>query len=134
MVVSAGSATYEEAIARLLAGVERRGLTLFARIDHAEAARAAGLELAYEEVVIVGDPRAGTPLMQRDPRVGIELPLHLLVWQADDGVRVGYHDPRALAAVYELGDAPVLERMAALLAELAAEACGLTRAPATGPG
>ena len=58
----------------LLAALERRGITVFARIDHGGGARAAGLELADEELVIFGDPRAGTPLMQANPEIGYELP------------------------------------------------------------
>jgi uncharacterized protein (DUF302 family) len=61
-------------------------LTVFARINHADAAREAGMERAAEEVVLFGNPRVGTPLMQTDPRVGVELPLRLLIWE--DGARV----------------------------------------------
>ena len=62
-------------MAALLAAIEGRGLTVLARIDYAGGARAIGLELADEEVVVFGNPRAGTPLMAADPRGGIELPL-----------------------------------------------------------
>jgi uncharacterized protein (DUF302 family) len=73
------SSGHGEALRRLLDAVERRGLTVFAQIDHAAAAREIGMELADEVVVVFGNPRAGTLLMQQDPRVGIELPLRLLV-------------------------------------------------------
>jgi uncharacterized protein (DUF302 family) len=83
------------------------------------------MELPPEDVVVFGNPRAGTPLMQGDPRVGIELPLRILVWQADDGVLVGYNDPRELSGGYDLdGQEAVLEQMAALLQRLAEEAAG----------
>ena len=111
---------------RLLAALETRGITLFARIDHAGAARNAGLELPEELVIVFGNPRTGTPLMQRDPRVGIELPLRMLVWERDGEVHVGYLDPRALAAAYDLrNDTAVLEQMAGLCEQLAAEAAGV---------
>jgi uncharacterized protein (DUF302 family) len=98
-------------------------LTLFARIDHAAAARDAGMDLADEEVVVFGSPQAGTPLMRSDPRIGIELPLRIVVWRQGDDVLLGYNDPRQLVASYEVAEhGPALERMAALLEQLAAEA------------
>jgi uncharacterized protein (DUF302 family) len=110
-------------VGRLVAALEARGITLFARIDHAGAARDAGLELPEELMIVFGNPRAGTPLMQRDPRVGIELPLRILVWERDGAVHIGYLDPRELAAAYDLrDDAATLEQMAGLCEQLAAEA------------
>jgi uncharacterized protein (DUF302 family) len=107
---------------RGLAALESRGITLFARVDHAGGARSAGLELADEEVLIFGDPRAGTVLMQNDPQVGYELPLRLLIWDANGQTVVGYRSPTALAEKYELAAcAGVLERMDGLLAQLVAE-------------
>src|SRR4051812_11099337 len=98
-------------------------MTVFARIDHAGAARDAGLELADEQVVLFGNPRAGTPLMQSDPRIGIELPLRILIWADASGVLVGYRDPRELGGPYDIAaEEPILEQMATLLAGLADEA------------
>ena len=71
---------------------------MFGRIDHAAAARESGLELPDEEVVVFGNPRAGTPLMRSDPRIAIQLPLCILVWADAEGVLLGYGDPRELAA------------------------------------
>lgn len=102
--------------------MQRRDVTVFARIDHAAGARAAGLELADEVVPVFGDPRSGTALMQADATVGIELPLRVLVWDDDGTTRLGHRDPVALAADYAVGDAlEVLERMRGLLAALVAE-------------
>jgi uncharacterized protein (DUF302 family) len=123
VIVTESTSGYVQTADRLMAAITRRGLTIFARIDHAGAARSAGLDLPSEEVVIFGNPQAGTPLMQRDPRVGYDLPLRILLWQAGDRVWVGYRDPKELADQYEVNDGrSILERMAALLAELAAEA------------
>ena len=125
MVVLRSESDHAQVVKRLLAALEQRGLIVFARIDHAGAARAAGLTLADEEVVVFGNPKAGTLLMQSDPRVGIELPLRMLVWRAGDATMVGYEDPRELAARYEVGDRDeTLEGIAALLAALAREAAG----------
>lgn len=109
-------------LTRLQDALIRRGLTVFAEFDHAAAARAAGLELPNETVVVFGNPRAGTPLMQDDARVGIELPLRMLVWDGGDGTRLGYVDPRDLASSYDVGGhAETLAAMASLLDALAAE-------------
>jgi uncharacterized protein (DUF302 family) len=115
--------SHDESVRRLIAAVEQRGLTVFARIDHGAAAREVGLELADEEVVLFGSPRAGTPLMQADPRIGVELPLRVLIWDDAHGTMLGYNDPVDLAARYDVGQqAPTLQAMSTLLAELVAEA------------
>jgi uncharacterized protein (DUF302 family) len=125
LAVKRSSSGYAETLARLHAGIERRQLTVFAQVDHASGAREAGLELEDEIVVLLGSPRAGTPLMQADRRIGIELPLRILVWREGGDVLVGHQDPRELAGSYEVSSlAPTLEAMASLLDELTAEAAG----------
>jgi uncharacterized protein (DUF302 family) len=100
-------------------------LQLFARIDHAAGARKAGIELAPDVLLIFGNTSVGTPLMQADARVGIELPLRMLIWQDSKGTHVGYLDPRELSDRYSLdGHQQTLERQSAVLAELAAAAAG----------
>jgi uncharacterized protein (DUF302 family) len=106
---------------RLLSAVGTRGIEVFARVDHAGGARAAGLELADEELLIFGDPRAGTPLMQSDPQIGYELPLRMLVWDEGGRTRIGYRPPVDVAEGYAVADrAEVLARMGGLLEQLVA--------------
>jgi uncharacterized protein (DUF302 family) len=125
MVVTRSTSSYAETTSSLVAAIERRGLTVFARIDHAAGAREVGMELADEQVVLFGSPRSGTPLMQDDPRVGIELPLRMLVWREGEQVLLGHHDPRELNGRYDVSaHAQTLEQMATLLDALAAEAAG----------
>jgi uncharacterized protein (DUF302 family) len=125
VIVTSSSQAFEATLASLKDAIAQRGLTLFAQIDHAGAARQAGLELADEQVLVFGNPRAGTALMQSDPRVGIELPLRMLVWQAGEQVMLGYLDPRSLTERYSLaGEEQTLAQMSALLAALAGEAAG----------
>ena len=113
----------DHTVGRLIDSLFRRGITVFARIDHASNAHLAGLELADEQVLLFGDPRAGTVLMQADPRVGLELPLRMVVWRQGEATQIGYEEPEGLAAAYELaGLEETLSRMGALLAQLAAEA------------
>ena len=119
MTVKRSASAYADTVSRLLEAIEERNLTVFARIDHAAGARAAGLELASEEVVVFGNPRAGTPLMQSDPRVGIELPLRILAWEDEQGALLGYRDPRELARDYDVGEnRDALDAMASRLDEL----------------
>ena len=125
MVVTQGRAPVPQTVARLEAAIAARGLTLFAKVDHAAAARAAGLELPDEVVLLLGDPRAGTGLMQEAAAVGIELPLRILVWDDGGRTRIGFRDPTALAAEYGIeAHRGTLERMHLLLDALAAEAEG----------
>jgi uncharacterized protein (DUF302 family) len=83
---------------RLEAEVKARGMTAFARIDHAAGAAAAGLALRPTEVLIFGNARAGTPLMQAVQTVGLDLPLRALVWQDASGdTWLSYNDPAWLS-------------------------------------
>ena len=125
MLVKRSASGYADTLASLINAIKDRGLTVFTRIDHAAGARAVGLELADEEVVVFGNARAGTPLMAADPRIGIELPLRILVWREGDDVLVGYHDPRELGVTYGVGEQQErLAQMASLVEALAAEAAG----------
>jgi len=88
----------KETMDRLIAAVTSRGMTVLARIDHATAAAKTGMELRPTEVVLFGNPRAGTPLMQAAQTIGIDLPLKALVWQDAGGKTwLAYNDPNWLA-------------------------------------
>jgi uncharacterized protein (DUF302 family) len=124
LIVSSKS-DFAETRRALLAAIEKRGATVFAHIDHAAAAHEAGLELGPEEVVIFGNPQAGTALMQTDPRVGIELPLRVLLWEDADGVKLGYRDPRELVDRYSVAKhTSLLGTMGSMLASVVIEAAG----------
>jgi uncharacterized protein (DUF302 family) len=89
---------------RLEAEVRTKGMTVFARIDHTAGATAAGLSLRPTEVLIFGNAKAGTPLMQSVQTVAIDLPLKALVWQDASGdTWLSYNDPAWLAQRHELG-------------------------------
>lgn len=84
---------------RLEAGVRARGMTVFARIDHAAGAAQVNLPLRPTEVLIFGSPLAGTRLMDAHQTMGIDLPLKALVWEDDSGrTWLSYDDPRWLVA------------------------------------
>ena len=103
---------------RLEAAVKVKGLTVFARIDHAAAAAEVGLSLRPTELLIFGNAKGGTPLMQLDQTVGIDLPLKALVWQDASGdTWLSYNDPSWITKRHGLGhevDATVNAMSAAL--------------------
>src|SRR5215831_1898966 len=115
MVELTASGDADQVEARLREALDAHGLQLFARVNHAAGARLANVELEANVLLIFGNPSVGTPLMQADPHVGIELPLRMLIWQDPDGTHVGYLDPRELADRYALsGHQQTLERQTAV--------------------
>jgi uncharacterized protein (DUF302 family) len=126
-VVSHFSAT--ETMDRLEAEVQARGMTVFARINHAGGAAQVGLDLRPTEVVVFGNARGGTPLMQAAQTIGIDLPLKTLVWEDTAGkVWLSYNNPAWLAQRHGLG-AEVAQPVAALASMLAAVAFKATTPP-----
>lgn len=83
-------------VAKIEAGVKEKGMTVFAVIDHQEAAKQAGLTMQPAKVIVFGTPKAGTPLMVKDPHFALELPLKALVTEIDGKVQVIMTDTDAL--------------------------------------
>lgn len=93
-----------ETMARLEAAIGDAGMTVFARIDHGAAAAAVHLALGPTVVLIFGNAKGGTPLMQACQAIGIDLPLKALIYQDESGkVWVAYNDPSWLAERHGLG-------------------------------
>jgi uncharacterized protein (DUF302 family) len=115
-----------ELLDRLESALAAKGITVFARIDHAAGAASAGMKLRPTSVLIFGNPMAGTPLMQAEQLLGLDLPLRILAWQDAEGRSwLTYHDldwliryhgiePRALPPI-----AVMTELMHALTSEAA---------------
>lgn len=94
-----------ETVAALGAEAERVGAAVVAVVDHAAAARKAGLSMPDTQVIIFGNPQAGTPLMQAHPQIAIDLPLRIMV--RDDGQPgslVTWQDPAYVAQRYGLAE------------------------------
>lgn len=85
LVTKASKYPAGDTVARLDTTIRGAGLTVFATIDHAAAAQKAGLPMAASTVLIFGNPKGGTPLMQNAPTLGIDLPLKILVWEDANG-------------------------------------------------
>jgi uncharacterized protein (DUF302 family) len=112
---------------RVVAAVTQRGMAVMARIDHAAAARKVGLDLRPTEVLIFGNPKGGTPLMQAAQTIGIDLPLKALVFEDQDGKTwLAINAPQWLAARH--GGAPGAEKaiaaMTTALEDIAKQATG----------
>ena len=117
----------KDTIDRLEAQVKSKGMRVFARIDHAAGAREAGLALRPTELLIFGNAKGGTPLMQANQTIGIDLPLKALAWEdADERVWLSYNEPAWLARRHEESAqvADVTGRLAAALAAVAKAAAG----------
>ena len=107
----------KETMDRLAAEVTARGMTIFARIDHAAGAASVGMPLRPTELLVFGSAKAGTPLMQVDQAIGIDLPLKALVYQDADGkVWLSYSDPAWVAQRHGLGS--TVANVAAMTAAL----------------
>jgi uncharacterized protein (DUF302 family) len=127
LVTVASIHDFATTVDRLTTVLHDKGVTVFARIDHAAGAASAGLALRPTTVIVFGNPAAGTPLMQLAQTAGIDLPLKALVWQSADGkVHLTYNDPAWIAARHGVGaeSRPVVAGLAAALAAFAAHATG----------
>jgi len=111
-------------IDRLEASLKQRSILLFARIDFSGDAARAGLQMQPEQMLIFGNPKAGTPLMLQVPAVGLDLPLKVLAWEdADAKVWIAYNDPQYIVRRYGIESAlaanlaavvPIVEAAAAV--------------------
>ncbi len=98
---------------RLEAIFKAKGITVFARVDHAAGAKKIGEEMAPTQLLLFGNPKLGTPLMKVNREAGFDLPMKALAWTDDAGKTwLAVTDPAALKARYGLDDAaPVIEKM-----------------------
>ena len=102
----------KDTMTRLEQAVTKKGLTVFARIDHAAGAAKIGKTLRPTEVLVFGNPQGGTPFMECEQTVGIDLPLKALVWEdAAAQVWVGYNEPAYLAQRHGVASCPAVENL-----------------------
>ena len=94
--------TFEETVVALQKELNSRGISIFATIEHHKAAEAVGESMQPATVLIVGNPKVGTALMQENPRLAIELPLNILIYKEEKIVRIRYEKISAIAEKYHL--------------------------------
>jgi uncharacterized protein (DUF302 family) len=116
----ASSFSPKETMDRLEAEIRAKGMSVFARVDHAAGAAEAGLELRPTNLIIFGNARGGTPLMQASQTAGIDLPLKVLVWQDAAGKTwLSYNEPNWIVQRHGLGvRAEIIDKMAAALSAM----------------
>ena len=109
-----------ETLDRLTKIMQGKGITIFARVDHQAGARSVDLQLKPSQLLIFGNPRMGTPLMQADAEIGIALPLKALAWEDKDGkVWIAYTKPDVLKSRYNIsGKDKVFQQMTGALDNL----------------
>src|SRR6478736_4100306 len=114
----------KETTDRLATEIEAREMKVFARIDHAAGAAEVGLTLRPTELIIFGNARGGTPLMQSVQTVGIDLPLKALVWEDATGKTwISYNEPSWIARRHGVRNAEqVVSKMGAVLSAIARKA------------
>lgn len=92
-----------QTVEKLTNALTSKGLTVFDVIDHQKGAQNVAIELNPTTVVIFGNPKMGSKLMNCDQTIGLDLPMKMLVWQDNKGsVWLGYTSPKVLAQKYEL--------------------------------
>ena len=93
---------FEETVAVLQKTLNSKGITIFATIDHKKAAEAVGESMQPATVLIVGNPKVGTALMQEKPYAGIELPLKIFVWEQEKRIWISYRFITPMMELYRI--------------------------------
>ena len=125
LITVASAFPVSETVDRLAAAAEAAGMQVFVRVNHAAGAAEVGMSLRPTELILVGNPRGGTPLMQDRQTAGIDLPLRALAWEDADGrVWVTTNDTAWIAARHGLGEASAaaVSAVSAGLARIVGEA------------
>jgi uncharacterized protein (DUF302 family) len=127
IIVTRSAHDVNETINRLEAALRAKGITIFARIDHAANAKSVDISLRPEQLLIFGNPKLGSPLLQSNAMVGLELPLKALAWEDADGkVWLAYMDPQTIAERYRIEDrSALIAKMTGALKNFAAAATHL---------
>jgi uncharacterized protein (DUF302 family) len=121
LITIASQFDFHATIEKLDKGITSNGMTLLARIDHAQGAELAGLALRPTVVMMFGNAKAGTPLMQASRAIGIDLPLKILVWEDDGGkTQMTTNDVEWLAKRHAVSQGlfPIVQKMKHALDEV----------------
>ena len=114
----------EETADRLVGLLNEKGMTIFERVRHSDGAANVGIEMRETELFIFGNPKVGSPLMQCQQSVAIDLPQKALIWEDSDAqVWISYNDPRYLEQRHEIsGCEEVISKIAKALSGITAAA------------
>ena len=99
--------------------VKSKGFGIFARVDHKKNAAGIDMKMNDAEVLIFGNPKGGTVLMNKDIGISLDLPLRVAVYQDKEGkVWLSYHDPKDFSADHDVAGVPVIDKVATGLDKL----------------
>lgn len=87
---------FAQTVEKLSQNIQSKGMTIFAKIDHQDAGKKAGLTMQPATVIIFGNPKAGTPLMVQEPTFALQLPLKVLVTEVNGEVVVSFNNTKAM--------------------------------------
>lgn len=120
LIIKPSPHSVAKTIDRLAAVMKKKGVTMFARIDHAAGAERVGAKLRPTQLLIFGNPKIGTPMMQSNQKIGLALPLKALAWEDENGkVWLGYTKPSVVAKRYKITDrAAVVKKMTGAMNKL----------------
>lgn len=124
LVTKSSSHDVATTVDRLAAAVEDAGAKVFARVDHAAGAAKIGQDLRPTQMLMFGNPKLGTPVMQMSQSAGLDLPTRVVVYETEDGeVVLAYHPPRAMGEAHDLpADAEALKKMTGAVDKLTSKA------------
>ena len=114
LIVKIGALSVDETIAKIEKIVESKaksGLGVFTIIDHRKGANSVDMNLSETKVILFGNPKLGTKLMQRDPLVALDLPMKVLVYSEDNRTKIVYRDPKVWSKNFKLENCKMVDKM-----------------------
>lgn len=115
LIIKESPHSVTETLDRMEAALKSKGMTIFTRFQHAEGAKSVGLDLPATQVLVFGNPKLGTKLMQSSRSIAIDLPLKALAWEENGKVYLAYNDPNFLAKRHGVEAPKVIGKMSKAL-------------------
>lgn len=125
LIVKTGELNVDDTINKIEKIVESKaktGLSLFTIIDHKKGANEVSMELSDTKVILFGNPKLGTKLMQKDPLVALDLPLKILVYSENNVTKIVYRDPVKWSENFDLKGCKMVDKMVKAMDEITTDA------------
>ena len=123
LIIKESANSVDMTIKKIKKIVEKKGLSVFAVIDHQKNATKVNMNLDEAKLIVFGNPKIGTKLMQDDIRVGLELPMKILVYKDSEGkTKILYKDMKFLADSFDIKQAKILEKVDKALGKITLKA------------
>ncbi len=111
-VVKNGALSVDATIAKIEKIIDaKKGLGVFTIIDHKKGADKVGLALDDTKVILFGNPKMGTKLMQKDPLTALDLPIRVLVYSENGTTKIVYRDPQTWSKNFKLEGSKMVGKM-----------------------